>query len=65
MKSFARRLDRLEAETAAVCRAYPMHVVYVGDPAPAEDDSWSLTIWVHRAGCDTPDHNGSCVLPRD
>jgi len=62
MKSLARRLDRLEAHTAPGCRGYPLLIRYVGDPASAQAERWTLTVWVHRDGCDTPEHNGPCTL---
>ena len=62
MKSLARRLDRLEGRTAPVCRGYPLLIRYVGDSEPAQDESWTLTVWVHRVDCDTPEHNGPCTL---
>ena len=55
----ARRLSRLEAQPAA-CRRVEFRVVYYGEPAPVEDDSWTLTLWLHQPGCDDVEHVRAC-----
>ena len=58
-RQMAKRLDRLEAH-ADQARRYQLVVRYQGDPEPAEDDTWTLVVWVHRPWCTTTAHPGGC-----
>jgi hypothetical protein len=62
MSRLTHRLERLEKHMAPVRRTSELVVRYYGDPAPADDDSWTLTVWLHQPECDRPEHPGPCRL---
>lgn len=58
-RQMAKRLERLEARTGQAQRCHQVVVRYYGDE-PAEDDTWTLVVWVHKDWCTTAGHPGGC-----
>ena len=60
MRRFETRLTRVEQRCIDQTRRVELVVRYYGDPQPAEDDTWALTMWVHQGWCNDPGHTGAC-----
>ena len=60
MRRFETRVERLEKRCTPQARQYELVVRYYGGEERMEDDTWSLTIWVHQPWCMAAGHLGAC-----